>query len=85
VIECPQWHHHFDRLERKLDDITQLLQQVEASLVDMKARIQEDFDELQRQIAAGASTPEIVAAITRINESIQGVNPLPDFPPPPTP
>lgn len=72
-----------------LDAIAKTKADFQTELAEAQARITEDFDELKRLLAEGASTSEIEAAVadlgTTIKESLAIVNPDPNFPPPPAP
>jgi hypothetical protein len=62
--------------------IGQWLQIIAAIIAAMKARIQADIDALKAQVAAGAATPEILAALDDIQDSIVKEDPIPDEIPP---
>jgi hypothetical protein len=75
-----------------MSQLSDAVDAIKAAAADAANRVQEDVQELQRQLSDlqvqlqnEGATPEILAKLAEAKATADGINPLPDFPPVPTP
>jgi hypothetical protein len=86
-FEFPPWLCHGGVTRSELRDLeTHLMSalsdkvaEIKAAVEDMKARVMVDIDALRAKIEAGVATPEVLADLDSIKESLK-FDPIPDEP-----
>jgi hypothetical protein len=68
--------------EQIMSELSDLVGDIKAAVVDMKARVIEDIDALQAKIQAGVATPEILADLNSIKTDLGSFDPIPPETPP---